>query len=302
MKKVLIAISLTFVVTGIYAQQLPFTSQYMFNDYLINPAVGGSLDYMPISLSVRSQWAGLEGSPKTQFFSAHSKLGEKIGVGGYVFNDEAGPIREQGVQFSYSYHLQIGDESNLSFGLGGMLFNHSISTAKLKFDEPDDMALTNLKQSAVSPDASFGILYYSKNYKVGFSVPQIFQNNLYDNLESDNQNTLVRHYFIHGEVAFDVSDNLDIVPGFLTKMVPGSPVQADINVKGVYQKKYWLGISYRHEESVVAMLGLAYKNLQFGYSYDFTMTDIKDYSSGTHELFLSLNAFKKSKESSKRFD
>ena len=77
MKNILVAISLAFMVTGVYAQQLPFTSQYMFNDYLINPAVGGSLDHMPITLSVRSQWAGLEGSPKTQFFSAHSKLGKK---------------------------------------------------------------------------------------------------------------------------------------------------------------------------------------------------------------------------------
>ncbi|MBL4592688.1 MAG: type IX secretion system membrane protein PorP/SprF [Flavobacteriales bacterium] len=303
MKNILIAISLTLLGAGAYAQQLPFTSQYMFNDYLINPAVGGSLDYMPIALSVRSQWAGLEGSPKTQFLSGHTKLGKKIGVGGYVFNDEAGPIKEQGIQLSYSYHLQIGDESNLSFGLGGMLFSHSISTSKLKFDEPDDMALSNIKHKAVSPDLSFGVLYYTDKYKVGFSVPQLFQNNLYDNLSSENQNTLVRHYFLHGEVSFDVSDNFDVVPGFLFKMVSGAPMQVDVNVKGVYQKKYWLGLSYRHEESVVTMLGLAYKNLQFGYSYDFTLTDIKDYSSGTHELYLGLIIGKKEeKKSSAKFD
>ena len=288
--------------SGVYAQQLPFTSQYMFNDYLINPAVGGSLDYMPISLSVRSQWAGLEGAPKTQFLSAHSKIGKKIGVGGFVFSDESGPIKEQGIQLSYSYHLQVGDEGHLSLGLGGMLFSHSISVSKLKFDEPDDLALSNIKHKAVSPDLSFGALYYTENYKVGFSVPQLFQNNLYDNLSSENQNTLVRHYFIHGEVSFDVSDNIDVVPGLLFKMVPGAPMQVDVNVKGVYQKKYWLGLSYRHEESVVAMLGLAYKKLQFGYSYDFTMTDIKDYSSGTHELYLGLIIGEKKEVSTAKFD
>ncbi len=289
------------MVIGVSAQQLPFTSQYMFNDYLINPAVGGSLNYMPIALSVRSQWAGLEGAPKTQFFSAHSKLGDKIGVGGYVFKDVSGPISEQGIQFSYSYHLKVGDESNLSFGLGGMLFSHSISRSKLKFDEPDDMALNNIQQTAVSPDASFGILYYNENYKVGVSVPQIFQNNLYDNVTNDNQNTLVRHYFVHGEVIFDVSDDFDVAPGLLTKIVSGAPMQFDVNVKGIYQKKYWLGLSYRHEESVVAMLGLAYKKLQFGYSYDFTMTDIKDYSSGTHELYLGLIIGKKEEVSTAKF-
>lgn len=302
MRKILIAISIMFMVTGIYAQQLPFTSQYMFNDYLINPAVGGSLDYIPFSLSVRSQWSGLEGSPKTQFFSAHSKVGKRIGVGGYVFNDVTGPINEQGIQLSYSYHLKLGEESNLSFGLGGMLFSHSISRAKLQFDEPDDNALSNIRQEGYSPDASFGILFYSKKYKIGFSVPQIFQNNLYDSYTTNNQNNLVRHYFLHGEYIFNINEDIDIVPGALIKLVSGAPIQYDINIKGLYKKKYWLGVSYRNQESVVALLGLAYKNLQFGYSYDFTLTDIKGYSSGSHELFLSLKVFTKPNESTKRFD
>lgn len=287
MKNIIRTLVLVFIASGTYAQQLPFTSQYMFNDYLINPAVGGSLNYMPIALSIRSQWVGLEGSPKTQFLSAHSKLGRKIGVGGYVFRDEAGPITEQGVQLSYSYHIQTADKTFLAFGLGGMLFNHSIATSKLKFDEPDDIALSNIK-SDVAPDASFGILYYSESFKVGFSVPQIFQNNLYENLSSDNQNTLVRHYFLHGEIIFNVNDNFDIAPGMLTKMVPGAPPQFDVNVKGLYQKKYWLGLSYRHQESIVTMVGMEYQQFQIGYSYDFTMTDIGDYSSGSHELYLAI--------------
>ena len=292
MKNIIRILVLVFIASGANAQQLPFTSQYMFNDYLINPAVGGSLNYMPIALSIRSQWVGLEGSPKTQFLSAHSKLGRKIGVGGYVFRDEAGPINEQGIQLSYSYHIQTADKTFLAFGLGGMLFNHSIATSKLKFDEPDDIALSNIK-SDVAPDASFGILFYSDIFKIGFSVPQIFQNNLYENLSSDNQNTLVRHYFLHGEMIFNVSDNFDIAPGMLSKMVPGAPPQFDVNVKGLYQKKYWLGLSYRHSESIVTMIGMEYQQFQIGYSYDITMTDIGDYSSGSHELYLAVIVGKK---------
>ena len=293
MKNIIRTLVLVFIASVTNAQQLPFTSQYMFNDYLINPAVGGSLDYMPVALSIRSQWAGLEGSPKTQFLSAHTKWGRKIGVGGYVFRDEAGPINEQGIQLSYSYHIQTADKTFLSFGLGGMLFSHSIATAKLKFDEPDDLALSNIKQNALSPDASFGVLFYSDIFKIGFSVPQIFQNNLYENLGSGNQNTLVRHYFLHGEVIFNINENFDIAPGMLAKMVPGAPAQFDVNVKGLYQKKYWVGFSYRHLESIVTMVGMEYKQFQIGYSYDFTMTDIGDYSSGSHELYLALIVGKK---------
>ncbi len=302
MKKILITLSLTFMVTGLFAQQIPITSQYMFNDYLINPAIGGSLDYTPIALSVRSQWSGLEGAPETQFLGGHTKIGKKIGVGGYIFKDETGPLSEQGIQLSYSYHLSVGDKSNLSFGLGGILFNHSISTADLKFDEPDDAALNNIRQKSISPDASFGILYYTEKYKVGLSVPQIFQNKIYDNQTSVNENSLARHYLLHGEIGFEMNEKIDIVPGALIKAVSGAPMQFDINVKGIYQKKYWLGTSYRHGDAIVAMMGITYKNIQFGYAYDYTMTDIKDYSSGTHEFHLGLVIGKNKTESVSRFN
>ena len=79
MKKLLITLSITFMVTGLFAQQIPLTSQYMFNDYLINPAIGGSFNYTPIALSVRSQWSGMDGAPETQFLGGHTKIGKKTG-------------------------------------------------------------------------------------------------------------------------------------------------------------------------------------------------------------------------------
>ena len=302
MRNLIKILVLVLIATSASAQQLPFTSQYMFNDYLINPAVGGSTNYTPFALSTRMQWVGLEDAPRTTFFSGHTKIGETIGFGGYVFRDQAGPVSEQGVQLSYSYHLKFGEDQNLSFGLGAMLFNYSINTASLRFDEPDDYSLSQLKQNAVSPDASFGVLYYTPKYKIGFSAPQIFQNNLYDNIGTGEENTLVRHYFVHGEYNIDVNDDFRLAPGMLTKMVSGAPIQFDINLKGVYQEKYWLGVSYRNQESIVALAGLQWNQLQFGYSYDMTMTDIKDYSNGTHELYLALIIGPKKDVSADKFD
>ncbi len=290
------------IATSASAQQLPFTSQYMFNDYLINPAVGGSLNYCPFALSTRMQWAGLEGAPKTTFFSGHTKWGDKVGVGGYVFRDEAGPVSEQGVQLSYSYHIQLNEEHKIAFGLGAMLFSHSLNTASLKFDDPDDYSLSQLKQNAVTPDASFGALYYTSKYKIGFAAPQIFQNNLYDNLATGEENTLVRHYFVHGEYNFDVNDDFRVAPGTLVKMVAGAPLQYDLNVKGIYKQKYWLGASYRNKESIVALVGMQYRQIQLGYSYDITMTDLKDYSNGSHELYLALIIGPKKDVSAAKFD
>jgi len=273
----------------------------MFNDYLINPSIAGSKDYIPISLSVRSQWSGFQDAPNTQFFSAHSKLGKKLGVGGYVFNDETGPISQNGIQLSYAYHIQILENSKLSFGLAGMLFSHHINSAKLKFDQPSDAAVNNLVENSVVPDVNFGMLYYTDKYKIGIAVPQIFQNNIYDNAVTGNKNKLVRHYFLHGEYSFVLNDKIDIVPSTLLKFVDGAPFQFDINVKGVYQKKYWLGFSYRNSTAAVGMIGLAYQQFRFGYSYDYILTDIGNYSSGTHEIYLGLILGKKDKVSSAKF-
>jgi type IX secretion system PorP/SprF family membrane protein len=269
------------------AQQLPFTSQYMFNDYVLNPAVGGSFDYMPISTSIRSQWSGLDGAPKTQTVSAHKKIGERVGLGGFLFNDVTGPVSEKGLQLSYAYHLPMKNEAHLSFGLGAMLFVHSLDVNQLKFEEENDVATQNLSNNSFSPDANFGLLYYTDKYKVGISIPQLFQNSVFENEQNDKLNNLVRHYFLHGEYVFNINDDIDIIPSSLIKYVTGAPMQFDMNARVLYKDKYWLGFSYRDRESVVALIGLEYKDFRFGYSYDITLTDIRSYSSGTHELFLS---------------
>jgi type IX secretion system PorP/SprF family membrane protein len=302
MKNIFRIALLSLLTTPAFAQQLPFTSQYMFNDYLLNPAVGGSLDYMPIATSIRSQWAGLDGAPKTQTLSAHKKFGERVGVGAYLFNDVTGPISEKGLQLSYAYHLPMPNEANLSFGLGAMLFLHSLDVNQLKFEEAEDQTTQTLEGNSFSPDANFGILYYTDKYKVGISVPQLFQNSVYKDDENQNLNSLVRHYFLHGEYMFNINDDFDVIPSALIKYVTGAPAQFDINVRGLYKKKYWLGFSYRDRESIVALIGMEYSSFRLGYSYDITLTDIKTYSSGSHEIHLSYILGKKENTIAPKFD
>jgi len=302
MKNILRLIVFVCFVNTISAQQIPLTSQYMFNNYLLNPAEAGSVDYMPISLSARAQWNGIEGAPKTQFFSAHSKLGQKMGIGGFVYRDETGPINEQGVQLSYAYHLSLNDDAKISFSLAGQLFFHGINRAYLRPDEGDDAALNTLKVNAISPDINFGILYYTDKYKVGLSSPQLLQNSIYSSTEDIDSPKLARHYYLYGEYEFGMNDKIDLVPSTLVKYVAGAPFQFDINVKALYNKKYWIGASYRYNNAVVGMLGLNWKNLSFGYSYDYNLTDIADYSAGAHEIFLTYKLMKKKGEEAKRFD
>ena len=303
MKNILKVVVFVCFANAVSAQQIPLTSQYMFNDYLLNPAIAGSKDYTQLSLSARAQWTGLDGAPQTQFFSAQTKIGDKMGLGGFVYNDETGPIRETGFQLSYAYHLTISDNSKLSFSLGGMFASHYISKASFRPEEGGDEALNNLKINSSVGDINFGILYYTEKYKVGISSPQILQSKLYAGIEpNENLSVLARHYNLYGEYKFDINDDVAVVPSTLVKYVQGAPIQADINARGIYKQKYWLGVSYRYNNAVSAMVGLSYRNLSFGYAYDYTLTDMNSYSTGGHEVFLSLKVFKKIEESSKKFD
>ncbi|PCJ25978.1 MAG: hypothetical protein COA97_06625 [Flavobacteriales bacterium] len=303
MKNILRLIVFVCFANALSAQQIPLTSQYMFNDYLLNPAVAGSTEYTFFSLSIRDQWTGLEGAPQTQFLSGHTKIGKKMGFGGYVYKDQAGPVNEQGIQLSYAYHITVNDKSKLSFSLGSLYATHYISRNALKPEEDGDDALNNIINKGYVGDINFGILYYSDRYKFGISSSQLLQNRLYDGAGYGEQlSNLSRHYNLYAEYSFPVSDNLSVVPSALFKYVQGAPFQFDINARGVLKEKYWLGVSYRYNNAIAAMIGFNFKNISIGYAYDYTLTDINSYSSGGHEIVLSLKIFKKAVESSKKFD
>ena len=289
--KQLIYISFTFCIlhfalcTPVFGQLLPHYSQYMFNDNFINPAIVGTKGYNLASLTFRSQWTGFNDAPITETVSMYGPIGENMGFGGILLNDKTGPRRTTGIQLSYAYRIQVfDDESKISFGLSGILYQHVLDKDKLIPDIIGDEALQGGREKTLAPDAAFGVYYYTDKYYAGFSVPQLFQNKLQ------------RHYFLTGGYQYEINEDFDVEPSFLIKAVVRVPVQFDVNAKLVYQEKYWSGLSYRHKESIVFMLGMVAKNKYiFGYSYDITLTQIRKFSSGSHEIYLAIKfpAFRK---------
>jgi type IX secretion system PorP/SprF family membrane protein len=286
----------------IKAQQLPYFSQYMFNSYFLNPAVAGTGEVNPAMLSFRNQWTGLKDAPVTATASMHTKFGDNMGIGGMLFNDQTGPIKRTGIQLSYAYHVEITDESKLSFGLGGLMYQYYINKSELRPDEEDDLVLMNQKVRSLVPDAIFGAYYTAPKWYVGFSIPQLFQHKL--NFTNDNDlklNKLVRHYFIHGGYKFDVNESIQIEPSTLLKFLPNTPFQFDLNAKVLYKKMLWGGVSYRLQESVVFMTGIQKGNFKIGFSYDATLSNLRKYSSGTQEVFISFD-IPSGEKSQPRFD
>lgn len=275
------------------AQQLPLFSQFMLNDYGMNPAVAGIRDYFEVKSINRYQWIGITDAPRTYMLSLNGALvPDKMGVGGYLFTDIVGPTRRIGFYGSYSYHLKIMDDINLGAGISAGLLQFQVDGSKIQMNDPSDLVLSTGMQSVLVPDFGFGIYAYpdAKNYYVGISVPQVMENklNFFEN-EVVTLSQLKFHTYITGGYKFEnVIEDITIEPATVIKFVVPAPPQIDIGARAIYQEKASLGLFYRSYDAIAVMLGYDYKGMSIGYAYDFTTSNIRRYSSGTHEILLAV--------------
>ncbi|MBI4647852.1 MAG: type IX secretion system membrane protein PorP/SprF [Bacteroidia bacterium] len=272
------------------SQQLPLYSQYLMNGFLLNPAIAGSVNYIPVQLTARSQWVGIEDAPQTFAISAHTGLSNgKMGAGGYIYTDMFGPITRTGLLGAYAYHLQFaGTESKLALGLSASAFQYQLDETDLNLLDEDDQAISYGKETTFAPDATFGAYFYNPKYYIGFSAAQLFQFNV--GINDNNKNRMIRHYFLMGGYIFKIGEKFDIEPSLLLKGTEKTPFQVDVNVKAYYMKSIWLGFSYRTSKDAICVLGLKITPFYFGYAFDYTFSPIQNYSKyGSHELMLGVN-------------
>lgn len=276
-------------VSGIKAQQVPQYAQYMLNNYILNPAVSGTEDYYEVKSNNRYQWVGVTDAPRTYVLSVHGPHRKyNMGFGGSVYSDITGPTSRTGAYLSYAYHVKLSQKLKLSFGLGFGVMQFKIDGSKVTLKEGNDPAMSNGVMSVITPDATFGIQLYTKKFYFGISAPQLIGNKLkfFDNV-SDAQSRLARHLLIMGGYTFNLGDNWTIQPSFLLKYVSPVPMQIDLGLKIGYRDIVWAGSAFRIKDAVSVMAGFNIgKNVILGYAYDFPMSSLKNYSSGSHEVMI----------------
>jgi type IX secretion system PorP/SprF family membrane protein len=277
------------------AQQLPQLTQYQFNDYVFNPAVAGSRPFFELRSGHRYQWVGIQDSPRTFTLSGTTPLGKNMGLGGYLFTDNVGPTRRTGIQFSYAYHLRITDDLKLSLALSGGVLQFLIDGSKIQFNDPGDPAMDDQLRGELKPDAKFGFMLYHPRYWFGAAAPQILQNKVYFVDDADQTLSVMEdHYYVTGGYRFLLGTDWKLEPSFLVKYVSPVPAKIDITATVRYRDAFWLGASYRTNDAYCAMLGYWHKeSFQFGYSYDIITSNLRNYSTGTHELMLAVTLGRK---------
>ncbi|KFF11427.1 PorP/SprF family type IX secretion system membrane protein [Flavobacterium hydatis] len=293
-------ILILFTCNYISAQQDSQYTQYMYNPSIVNPAYAGSRDVMSIFGLYRAQWVGLEGAPKTGTLSLHTPIeNSKVGLGFSLVNDRIGPSDETNFAADISYTIDVSYRYKLAFGVKANANLVNIDYTKLDIFDPSDSRFQENVINKFSPNVGAGVYLYSDNTYVGLSAPALLQTKHFDgSVNYDGSSTFFAreqvHYYLMAGHVFDLDYNLKFKPSALVKMTEGAPLQVDLSANFLFNEKFTAGVAYRWSAALSALVGFQVSDgLFIGYAYDAETTKLANYNSGSHEVFLRFELFKK---------
>ena len=273
---------------GLQAQQMPHYTQYMFNDFVVNPAVAGIYDYFQIRTNHRFQWVGLLDPPMTNsiaFYGPSANL--PMGYGGYVYHDVTGPSSRTGVTGSYAYNIAVTGDIRLSMGLYASVMQYRIDGTQLNPADVSDPAILNMVSTSYLPDAGIGFYLYADKFYAGLSLAQLLNNSIkiFDN--KDGVNRLKTHVNLTAAYRFWLDEDWLIEPSIMIKGTAPQQLSFDITARVEWQRTLWGALSFRNKDAVAIMLGYSFdESLFFGYAYDIGISELSKYNTGSHEVMI----------------
>ena len=282
------------------AQQLPQITQYMNNNYVINPAVAGMYDYYQVNTTIRNQWAGINDAPRTSVISIYGRHSEHVGLGGMVYNDVTGPTSRIGGSASYTYAFQLTQKVKLSLALQGGFTQFKIIKNNIPVKDQEDPLMLGGDVVRTLPDATFGFNVSGNKWYIGAAIPQLLSSELklmdddfariYDTTSQNGK--LASHIYVLGSYTYDINPTISIEPSFFLKSVAGAKTQIDFGVKSEYKEMIWVGMNYEMNNdlsSIAALLGYKINDrFNIGYSYGMPSSATSSYHSGSHEFMLGI--------------
>lgn len=281
------------------SQQEPSFSQSMFYGLTFNPGVAGNENAVCVTGANRMQWTGFgkedgkDVAPTTFFVSGSLPI--KIlrgGVGLVVIQDELGHEKTTAVRFGYAYQRNMGF-GKLGIGAQVEFNNRFIDFSRLR-PAGEDPLLNQLgsEESDMLIDFSLGLFYrVPGSYFVGVSGLHLVQSKGKPLIDVDGSGLsmkLDRTFFVTGGYEFTFAGNPDfqLIPSAILQSNL-STLKLDVNAMVKFKEVVWAGAGYRLNESVIIFLGLQYKDIKLGYSYDINVNKLAlPIFGGTHEIML----------------
>lgn len=309
-----------------FGQMRPNFTQYILNNYILNPAITGIENYTDVKLSYRNQWAGINGAPVTAYLAVHGPLGKKDyrttatsfnlpgdnprgksywetytapephqGAGLIVMSDKTGYISRFSAAATYAYHKGISPKTSISIGFLGGFSQIDLDRSKIEWAtlDPNDPAIgyMDAELRIIKPELGAGIWIYSSDYFAGASVLNIVPAKVRFVADNTYGDYYAPQYIASAGWRFFLSDDISSLPSVTAQLVKPFPVQVHFNIKLQYQDRVWIGAGYRFSDVLggfAAMAGVNVSNIfNISYAYDAATTSrLRYYAKNTNEIML----------------
>lgn len=288
-----------FLFCGIFAlnaQQQHQNTQFFYFKQGYNPAYAGSREAFCMSAIYRQQWIGIEGAPESQILTFSVPLfNQRVGVGANVTRTTVGINENITVDGVYSYRVRMG-RGSLGIGLQGSLrsMRNNFQDSRLQSTQPlsADNGIPSASQQKLLFNVGAGLYYSSESFYFGVSAPRFLQNDI----DFESADAIISreasHFYIMGGGTIPLNEGLSLRPQALIKYVQNAPLDADLNLSLIIMDRYVFGGTYRLGgstergvgESIDILMGMQITpNLLFGISYDITLSELRDYNTGSIE-------------------
>jgi type IX secretion system PorP/SprF family membrane protein len=282
----------------------PQLSQYLAdNPFVLSPTYAGIGDHVKIRLNGLAQWVGIKDAPRTQSLAADMRLGEKSGIGLFLYNDSNGYTKQQGARISFAHHLTLNryEDEFLSFGIS-YNFNQFRLDVEEFIDAGFDPGVTD-DRSTSNHNFDVGLLYRKNSFYFSVNASNVINKDVYI-FDPIYEPSKLRNFYAYTGYRYKKSrsSNMEIEPSLLYKIFESDGrSEADINLKFRwydFEDYYYAGVTYRFLNDqigrplyIAPLAGLKKSNFYFGYSYQIILNEILGYSTGTHVVTIGVDLF-----------
>ncbi|SFU42493.1 type IX secretion system membrane protein, PorP/SprF family [Pustulibacterium marinum] len=272
------------------AQQDPQYTQYMYNMSVVNPAYAtDDPDVIKLGGLYRAQWVGFEGAPTTQSFFIHNTFPNNVEMGLSIVNDDIGNVvSETNVYADFAYVLRFSEKLKLSLGLkaGATFYDANFTGFQFSDDAPDNAFAENI--SRTMPNVGTGFFLFGENFYFGLSAPNLLKSHHIENQDGIAYQAVEDiHYFATGGYVFQLNEDVKLKPAFMLKAAYDAPVSLDITSNVLFHDVFEVGVGYRWDDAVSGLFNFRISpTVRVGYAYDYTLTNLSKYASGSHEVMV----------------
>jgi type IX secretion system PorP/SprF family membrane protein len=255
----------------------------MDNPTQINPAYSLTNTYGSVNFTAHKQWAGVPGSPTTVLVNSDFPLRYEGTKGGVFASDNSMGV-EHVSQLNGFFAKSIRLSANQSLGVS---INAGVKYYKTSYAplDPLDPAIQN-DLSQFKPNVGLGIVFYSDDYYIGLSAPEVSINGTSNLLDNNN---FRNRYYLTGGLTSEINQDFKLKPAAMVYFSRGVPPSVDLSVKLAVKDVFGIGVNYRNTNEVAALFSIDQNSFHLGYSYQFNTSsdNIGNFGNSTHEITLS---------------